>query len=654
MKRVLVFLAALLTFMCLSVEAQYMEVGDTISTECDFGARIDASVDLMYDTFINRNRAFLYGGRGKNSSGDEIFMDYHGDLWNIRLDPAFKNAKILWERCETDLFKLRDLDNPNPLDLQDEEYPPLPRYGHSGIICPTLDDSIIHWNDDPTLQETYLNFIVFGGMRQNLRDCNGRVIGTNKTLTDEVYVFSEYIINAGNDKERRYHWYRIESDGTEPWPSPRMYAQIVPLFNEQDPVDERNKFLIFGGKDANGICANAYVATFTRNMTPALPADTDNEWLFDMGLDVTFAPVIMNSVIQMAISVYGASVVYDPYFYHEPGNTDPTPRIIVMGGMRGNPVAVASDNVYVMLSDQGDWTNLTIDFTIDDFNDVDPDHERAFFSASLDYRNSTIQIVGGENSTGVLDETGELNLTDSSPEWIFVSGNPPGSGFPAVSHHASVCSMGNAVFCVEDWNTPPPQTPTRKLYIDKSDKGITKEWNIEKDALYGLTNPEAVTNTRRLRKGDTIYIHQTNDYANAVNDAYKCNILIPTWHSNITMEGIVYNGVKPLLYQIYNSSQDYNSNWYIESLETGRFSRDMSDIVYSHAKMTLRNLKFCHLETEPSSPQTLLPTTIPTSRLNAYTNYTSGKPWDLMLHHVDDPAIFMHVEANVENCDHGI
>ncbi|MCD4654441.1 hypothetical protein K8T06_10975 [bacterium] len=269
-----------------------------------------------------------------------------------------------------------------------------------------------------------------------------------------------------------------------------------------------------------------------------------------MGLDITFYPVTISD--PSAIAVYGAEAVYDPYFYHQTGHSKPTPRVIVIGGMkRPGGLLITSDKVQTLIPQGGNhsiWENILVESAIiPDLNDPIPDHERAFFATSLDYRDSTIHISGGEqmeyDSMVIVNDFGSINLLDSNPEWEYVQG--PGGIFPDVSHHNSVFSLGNTVFCTEDWAA---STPNKKLYIDFAGEGDIKTWDVRKDALYGLTNPEAVCNTRRIGDNDIVKIHQTKDYPYAVNDAYECNIVIPGCHKNVTLEGVIYNGVKPLLY----------------------------------------------------------------------------------------------------------
>ncbi|MCD4654440.1 right-handed parallel beta-helix repeat-containing protein, partial [bacterium] len=67
--------------------------------------------------------------------------------------------------------------------------------------------------------------------------------------------------------------------------------------------------------------------------------------------------------------------------------------------------------------------------------------------------------------------------------------------------------------------------------------------------------------------------------------------------------------------------------------------------------MTLRNLKFCHLADDPQGPSSPLPTEIPTSRLQSYCDHQQGDSWNFIMHHADDPAIFMHTQGTIENCD---
>jgi len=634
----------------------FTEVPDTFDTQYEHGPRIDASLALMHDTFTCRDRAFLYGGRGKNDQGQEVFMDYHGELWAIRPYPAFMNTVILWERWEPDLFVLRDLDcpitTPTPVP-QDEEYPPLPRFGHSAVICVVMDGSIMHNTDIPTEDETYMNYVVFGGKRQQVRNANNLVIAGNSITTDEVYVFTEYRIDTGTGKQTRHHWYRVEpEDANETWPGPRMYAQMVPLFNEQDPVENRNTFLLFGGIDPNGaICTDAYVGTLTRDLQVQPPEN--NEWDFDTGLDVTFEEVTLDTTTLEAISVHGASVIYDPYFNHPAGVEHPEPRVLILGGVQGAAGGIATSKIYsIQPQDGSDWTDLEGTELID--ADMGASHKRAFFSAVINYRYNRIEIAGGETQGLIRDEIGYLDLLNLQDGWTWFDG--PGDGsFPAVSHHHAYHSHATGIYCVENWST----APERKLYVDKyfhpDDHNDSKTWEISKSARYGLTNPEAVANTRRLREGDTLYIRQEHDYPGAVNDCYRCSLNVPSWCKNVTIEGEVYNGVKPILYQLYAPPGSIDPAWYLEGGDGDRFSRYMMEVIYSHAAMTMKNLKICHFETEPSGPEDLLPTDIPSAQLEGYSDYespsSSHRDWLFAAHHVDDAGMFMHAQSNLKNCD---
>lgn len=661
MKRLIVILTIihLLTGFCCLAE-EYVNVQDRDQDSNQFGPRIDATMALMFDGFTGRNQSYLYGGRGKDVSGNEIFMDSHGDVWfAFHWDAYFsgkQNAEVSWFKCSTDDFYLKTRTAPGVFSLQtDSDYPPMPRYGHSGVICTALDNSILHWTAADTQQETYMNYLVFGGMKQAVRDYTDLTIQNNEVLTDELYVLAEYKILLENGMQTRHHWYKVAREGNETWPSPRKFAQIVPLFNEQDPPDERNKFLLFGGlgEDSGGnptICNDAFVGTFTRSTTA--PEATANEWEFTVDIDVDFDLVDISS--SAPVSVYGGQAVYDPYFYHPSGSTDPIPRVIVIGGISDYALQTHRSNVYSLTQDTNvspiDWTDIIVDENIlPGMSDIEPGHQRAFFSASMNYREGKVHVVGGENATSTLNEYGFLSLVYPLG-WSFTDGASGGSGFPNVSHHCSTYSYGNTVFCTENWNSA-SLTPERKLYSDRSQQGIPKEWNVKKSARNGLDNPEAVTNTRRLGRGDTVYIHQDNDYSGAVNDAYKCQIHIQGRTSGVTLEGKVKNGVKPVLYQNYASSQNYIPQQYNPEPESTDFIRDNTTIIFAHNKIKMKNLRLCHFETDITDPQTPMPSTIPSAKLANYASGQLGTNWDLAAHHNDDSAIFMHSESIIDSCD---
>ncbi|MBN1296194.1 right-handed parallel beta-helix repeat-containing protein [bacterium] len=651
MKRLSLFhVTVLMTFwipgtITLAQAPDFQAVIDSPGTPYDHGPRIDTAMVSVFDAFTNRDYAFLYGGRGKSGAQD-IFMDYHGDVWGFRIYSAFKNPQILWERRQTDPFLLMDLETPGT--LQDEEYPPLPRFGHSGVLCLTLDDSILHNDDQPTKKETDINFIVFGGKRQAVRNAQNRVIDGNAVITNELYIFAEYRINTGDGKDIRYHWYRVEPTLlNETWPSPRMYAQIVPLFNEQDPIENRNRFLLFGGIDDSGtICADAYVGTLTRTLTPTAPEG--NEWAFDIGLDVQFEAVTLDAGECEAIRVYGAAAVYDRYFFQSSALNDPIPRVIFLGGMKGPENNPASSKVIcIEPGDATDWTDpMVYELTQADMGTT---MNRAFFSAVLNDRNNRIEVTGGESEGQTRNSIGYLDLTDMESGWIWMTGSTSGC-FPDVSHHSGCYSHSATVYCVENG----AGSPERKLYVDKTAQ-LPMEWNVGKNEQYGLTNPEAVTNTRRLRSGDTIRILQENDDPGCVNDCYRCSINVPVWCKDVTIEGVVLNGIKPILYQLYSPENTWDPLWYLEGSDENRFAREMMEVVYSHGPITLKNLTICHFDEDPVGPYALMPEVIPSDRLADYSDYTNppvpNREWDLALHHVDDPGIFMHAESRVENCD---
>ncbi|MCD4654442.1 hypothetical protein K8T06_10980, partial [bacterium] len=187
---------------------------------------------------------YLYGGRTKEG-GIEKFADSGGEVWSFDLDQAYDVDRddvdppldaSIWYRHAPDRFRFAN---------QVGDYPPAPRYAHAAVACQSLDISIMHSTSNPTQLETYLNYVVFGGMKQETSAGGDLTIAGNEIISDEVFVFAEYRIqqedpNPNKDGivfRKRYHWYELEREGNETWPSPRKYAQIVPLFNEQDPVD---------------------------------------------------------------------------------------------------------------------------------------------------------------------------------------------------------------------------------------------------------------------------------------------------------------------------------------------------------------------------------------------------------------------------------
>jgi hypothetical protein len=385
--------------------------------------RTDATMVLHYDTFsgLSSNRAWLFGGRGKNASNQDIFIDSHGLLQSFRfLKDDHGDKMYCWEDHETDPFYLRRLCSSELHTWND--YPPHGRFAHSAIIIPTIEAQIIPGYADLALKQgERINYVVFGGIRQQDRS-NPQVAGNNE-VTNELYVNAQYRIGG----DERHHWYRVEPEPAQIWPAARCYAQMVPLFSRETEIENGEyPFLVFGGLSSSqlAIQPDAFVGTFTHELTPADPDDPDyNEWLFEMCMTVDFAETSPDDVFQ----VYGAGVVFDPYY----GSVDtfgrPTPRVIIVGGARSlstNPEGYKVRAVYPSVCEvtgEYDWVNPVVEILPNLPDDNGIPQCRIHSAVVLNPRAHTLRVYGGEKQNGDL-EPGilELDLTDPAAEWQWI------------------------------------------------------------------------------------------------------------------------------------------------------------------------------------------------------------------------------------------
>jgi len=585
----------------------------------EHGPRIDATMRLFYDSFQKNNHVYLYGGRGYDPNLDEeVFMDPSGVIWkswilHTRFNRDANDPKINWEPCIPDNF---------PLEGDGGHFIPPGRYGHAAVLCPTtntpVDSQSTPSEDDMLKGQNMINYIVFGGIRQD--DQTDPVLDLNSEYSNDLWVCTQYeICNVGNNTGMRYHWYPVipEMEPEEVWPSIRAFAQIVPLFNEQTPINERSRFLLFGGEVQEGndlvLLNDAFLGTFTRDMT--YPQSTSNEWTFEMGIDVTFEPIDLSG-LGTTFEVSGASVVYDPYYGATVSPGGLRPRIIITGGIRydGSSNRKASDDIIVVYPEytdgSWDWTHFTANAA--GLPDLGSSNNRAHHTAVLNIRDHTLNIFGGETESGVLNPAYmSLDMTDPPYSW------PTNTSVPEVNTSRHNAVFSDATILYRRDGTSPDYS--HKVYYDEDEMTFLddpgKVWEIHKTAPWGLTNPESVANTRRIRNNDTVRIIQTRSEQGKVNDAFKCNLCFPTRVSNITLEGQMKNGVKPILYQLYDPD-----SWTAcdgESLDEGRFNRDVTEIVFCHPAMTIRNIHFCHFD-EDVTYTSDLPEAIPEDVLEVY------------------------------------
>ncbi len=269
---------------------------------------------ILYTGLDARNIIYLYGGRGLNSSSQEIFLDLDGQLRTLRFTHTLEASH--WDQTQADLFKLNGLGSSS---IQTEHSPPLGRFAHCSTIISTVTGAIVHDLDTLALREhRRINYLVFGGKKQINENVPTLMNGEteNWEVTDELYVCAEYEIGLADDNHIRYHWYRVSPSSPQAvWPSARYDAQMIPLFNEDTEItDGEYPFLIFGGRDAsNNMLQDAYIGVFKRVTVPA--EVTENEWTFDMGITVEFTAIGGTSG-HTNFKVFGAGVVYDPYYGH--------------------------------------------------------------------------------------------------------------------------------------------------------------------------------------------------------------------------------------------------------------------------------------------------------------------------------------------------
>lgn len=646
MRNVLVvFLVTVVCLVSATKSVDFNERNDV--SKIDHGARIDASMDLLYDTFKHDNDLYLYGGRGLDASGTEVFMDLNGEVWNTRVIPVRKDEEgdywndYVWTPLKADTFGLID-------DGCNGSLPDM-RYGHSTVLCPT-SNAAVPWNATPSADRmnegnNNVNLIVFGGKKQI--DSTDNTVGANESnaeVCNELWVFSKYEIrNKAGKLKKRYHWTKLTPLLSETWPPARAYAQVVPLFNEQTPLNERTQFLLFGGQAADGsILDDVYLCTFSRDMT--YPAGDDNEWTFTLGLDVTFQELSTDDVPEL----FGASVVYDPYYGYVDQDLGIRPRVIVTCGTKiGSPDYEAENKVIVMypskVTSEWDWGHMVVKDTV--LPDVASAQARTHHQTVLNIRNHTLRIFGGETVAGqAMSNVLELDMTDANAVWKDIGTVPE----VTTSRFNAVFSESTVVYR-RSGSSP---NFTSKIYYDDDEitflEDTGKTWNVSKTALWGLDNPESIVNTPRLQSNDTIRIHQTRSETGKINDAYKCNLSFPGRVSDITVEGVMKNGIKPVLYQLYNPDA-----WGLINLENEevdiKFHRAMSDIFYVHCSLTVRNLHFCHFEDDVTYNDTF-PQSIPAQPLGAYQELNSQGQWDFLSYHSRDPGIFVHAPIAVENC----
>ncbi len=624
--------------------------------------RTDATMVLHFDTYggLESNRAWLYGGRGVNAgSNEDIFIDSHGLLQSFRFVSFApdQHGMYRWEDHETDPFYLRRLCT-NPVNIQDStDYPPHGRFAHSAIIIPSIEGQVTPFYNELAINEgERINYVVFGGIRQQNR--SNPLIANNSEVTDELYVNAQYRISG----DTRHHWYRVEPEPSQTWPVARCYAQMVPLFcRETEIEDGEYPFLVFGGLSASQLAVrpDAFVGTFKRELTPVDPGVVDfNEWNFEMCITVDFEETSPDDVFQ----VYGAGAVFDPYYGTVDNDGQPIPRVILVGGARSlgaNPEGYKVKAVYPSVcpvTGEHDWVNPVVE-PLPNLPDNNGSPQCRIHSAVvLNPRAHTLRVFGGEKQNGD-PEPGILELDLTHPEngwqWVCRSFN--------ASRHNAAYTNGTRIFRTVGDSVTGNSVMTwdiSEATFDPPDEPFV--WDVTPDAPYGMNNLNTIFNTPRLHSHDTVRVHQTRDVSGKVNDAYKTRIAVPAWRQNIVLEGVVKNGVKPVLYTLYS---DYDNDKPLIPHVTR-----LGIIIDCGTSLTIRNLRFMHADNELTWNDDL-PNEIPQWALNRYQApeegilhdmmndhlplyYDRSEPiWDFGRHHNKDPALWLHSPIHVSNCD---
>ncbi len=517
--------------------------------------RTDATMLLHYDTYsgMSSNAVYVYGGKGKNAADNDIFVDLQGEIHSTKFVWTEDGQETVcqWKKNQTDPFYLPNVCEGSLQTASD--YPPNGRFGHAAIIIPTIEGKILNQYESLGSRENeMINYLVFGGYRQILR--NNELVLNNTEITNEMYINAEYIILLPDDNDRRNHWYKISPGPSEEWPGVRTYPQMVPLFSEESIIEDgAYPFLIFGGLDeAQNIENDGFVGTFSRELTPENPEAQDyNEWNFDMCIDVEFEE-IPGTDQHDAFRVFGAGVVFDPY-YGTDGQGNRMPRVIIAGGTRElwdpDPIGYRVISMYpTMISGKYDWTSPRFeDLELPDLPNVTTEGaSRLFCSAVLNPRDHTLRVIGGENgdgdpNPGIL----QLDLTNPSSGWQLLC-----EDFEAV-HPMAIYSNGTRILTSND-GEPSMVWDQAEATIEPPEDPFV--WDVSMDAPYGLNNLNTILNTPRLHSWDLVRIHQTHSVSGQVNDCFKTCAAVAPWLSDITIEGIVENGIKPVIYTRYSDN----------------------------------------------------------------------------------------------------
>jgi hypothetical protein len=245
----------------------------------------------------------------------------------------------------------------------------------------------------------------------------------------------------------------------------------------------------------------------------------------------------------------------------------------------------------------------------------------------------------------------ELDLTDPAAEWQWICPDYEASRHLAIYTNGTRTfrTVGDAVNgkSVMEWDKNeatlgPPDDP----FV----------WDVTPDAPFGLNNPNTILNTPRLHSYDIVRIHQTRDVGGKVNDAYRVNAAVPPWYDNVTLEGVVKNGIKPVLYTRYTDWSEYLPTVIPHLSKMGVI------VEIAASSMTIRNIMFLQTENDVT-PDDLLSNTIPSEVLNNYQQtvdedlleilnlyYDKGDEiWDFAQHHNKDPALWLHAAIRAEN-----
>ncbi len=149
-------------------------------------------------------------------------------------------------------------------------------------------------------------------------------------------------------------------------------------------------------------------------------------------------------------------------------------------------------------------------------------------------------------------------------------------------------------------------------------------------------------NTTRIKGGDVVRIH-----AGETGHFYDTQCVIPYFIGHFTIEGVLHDGLKPVLGRSFTGMSNIVD--FLEFEDAGEsledsitmffFANDNSFVIRDGCGITIRNLKICHFDE-------VLDDEIPESVLDRYAAIESSN--DLL---IADPGIVMHGPTRVEACE---